>query len=472
MQNFTKTIINAIQSWTKGKIKDSVADWNQNDASADNYVKNRTHYEEEVQNVILSEQTIEGFAVMQEPIYAVQNVFYIVPELNKTYTVIWDGIAYDVQLQAADSVDYLGNENYVYMQGGGNIPFALIFAGGNIFVVTESTATSHTISITTPETIVHKLDTKYLPDEIDEINEDVEILQNNINIVSANLTAEITAREEADATKMNVTNPVGAGSFSMNRKPGTQIGDYASTLGYNTTASGNRSHAAGEETIASRVAHNVIGRYNQLDSAFRYIDTYEPVTTSVSSSREKTYCGDYIHIVGNGTSNSARSNAHTLDWQGNAWYSGDVYVGSTSGTNRDEGSVKLATVKDINAPQPFFTLTDSTTNYEYIIRIQNGNITSTCKASSLAVTTLPTKTTYTVGETVDLTDMVVTLTRQDGSTEEVNNYTYTEPNMSAAGTVEITVSYVEAGETYSAVFSVTVSEATSASETTTEEAAE
>ena len=51
----------------------------------------------------------------------------------------------------------------------------------------------------------------------------------------------------------------------------------------------------------------------------------------------------YAHIVGNGIGENSRSNAHTLDWNGNAWFQGDVYVGSTSGTNKDEGSVKLAT---------------------------------------------------------------------------------------------------------------------------------
>jgi len=45
VQNFMKTIISAVQTWTKGKIKDSTADWNQNDSSADNYVKNRTHWD-------------------------------------------------------------------------------------------------------------------------------------------------------------------------------------------------------------------------------------------------------------------------------------------------------------------------------------------------------------------------------------------------------------------------------------------
>jgi hypothetical protein len=59
--------------------------------------------------------------------------------------------------------------------------------------------------------------------------------------------------------------------------------------------------------------------------------------------------GDYIHIVGNGTSDTARSNAHTLDWDGNAWYSGDVYVGSTSGTDKDEGSKKLATEEFVSS---------------------------------------------------------------------------------------------------------------------------
>ena len=32
----------------------------------------------------------------------------------------------------------------------------------------------------------------------------------------------------------------------------------------------------------------------------------------------------YAHIVGNGTSNENRSNAYTLDWDGNAWFAGDI----------------------------------------------------------------------------------------------------------------------------------------------------
>lgn len=71
---------------------------------------------------------------------------------------------------------------------------------------------------------------------------------------------------------------------------------------------------------------------------------YDSLMYSAKDRKEgyKTY-GTYAHIVGNGESDSKRSNAYTLDWEGNAWFAGDVYVHSTSGTNKDEGSVRLAT---------------------------------------------------------------------------------------------------------------------------------
>ena len=34
--------------------------------------------------------------------------------------------------------------------------------------------------------------------------------------------------------------------------------------------------------------------------------------------------------MGNGSNNSNRSNAHTLDWSGNAWYQGNIKTGGTS----------------------------------------------------------------------------------------------------------------------------------------------
>lgn len=95
-------------------------------------------------------------------------------------------------------------------------------------------------------------------------------------------------------------------------------GYYSHAEGQWTAASGDRSHAEGHSTKAQGDIQHVQGKYNIAD------------TTSA-------------HIIGNGDSDN-RSNAHTLDWQGNAWFAGDVYTGSTSGKNKDDGSVKLPVV--------------------------------------------------------------------------------------------------------------------------------
>jgi hypothetical protein len=95
--------------------------------------------------------------------------------------------------------------------------------------------------------------------------------------------------------------------------------------GLATTAKSNYSHSEGKHTVASSPAQHVEGAANIEDAN-----------------------STYIHIAGNGDF-GAPSNAYTLDWSGNAWYSGDVYVGSTSGVNKDEGSKKLLTEEDVLA---------------------------------------------------------------------------------------------------------------------------
>lgn len=104
-------------------------------------------------------------------------------------------------------------------------------------------------------------------------------------------------------------------------------GECSHAEGCSSVASGAVSHAEGFNTTAQRRSQHVEGEYNVLDTTGADVDAK----------------GDYIHIAGNGTSISNQSNAHTLDWSGNAWFAGDVYVGSTSGTHKDAGSKKLAT---------------------------------------------------------------------------------------------------------------------------------
>jgi len=72
------------------------------------------------------------------------------------------------------------------------------------------------------------------------------------------------------------------------------------------TANADSSHAEGYGCRAYSECQHAQGKYN------------------VSDAQNK-----YAHIVGNGTA-SERSNAHTLDWDGNAWFKGKVVVGGES----------------------------------------------------------------------------------------------------------------------------------------------
>lgn len=71
-----------------------------------------------------------------------------------------------------------------------------------------------------------------------------------------------------------------------------------------TTAAGKYSMSEGKGTIARADCQHVQGKYNIPD-----VD------------------GIYAFIIGNGISMTMLSNAHTVDWDGNAWYAGDVYTG-------------------------------------------------------------------------------------------------------------------------------------------------
>lgn len=131
--------------------------------------------------------------------------------------------------------------------------------------------------------------------------------------------------------------------------------------GYQTTASGDNSHAEGNDTKASGFAAHAEGSHTVASNIYSHAEGIDTKATGPYSHAEgestvasgidqhvqgrrniKDENDKYAHIVGNGNSTKA-SNAYTLDWEGNAWFAGDVYVHSTSGTNKDDGSVRLAT---------------------------------------------------------------------------------------------------------------------------------
>ena len=145
-------------------------------------------------------------------------------------------------------------------------------------------------------------------------------------------------------------------------------GSAAHAEGFNTRveAGSNHSHTEGRATTANHKSQHVQGEYNIADDS-----------TAAANAR-----GNYAHIVGNGTSDSARSNAHTLDWSGNAWFAGDVYVGSTSGTNKDEGSQKLVNSNEVlsaieNASETYFATQGSFESNDFTVS-EASSLSSMC----------------------------------------------------------------------------------------------
>ena len=117
----------------------------------------------------------------------------------------------------------------------------------------------------------------------------------------------------------------------------TRVTAYAGHAeGYNTLASGMTAHAEGSGTQATaEYAHAegkatiAQGRAQHVEGEFNLIDT----EATKPSDR-----GKYIHIAGNGTSDTARSNAYTLDWDGNGRFAGNVTVGKAT-TDEDDDLV-------------------------------------------------------------------------------------------------------------------------------------
>ena len=76
--------------------------------------------------------------------------------------------------------------------------------------------------------------------------------------------------------------------------------------------------------------------------------------------------------------------------------------------------------------------------------------------SSISIDSMPTKTTYNVGETFSSAGLVVRAHYSDSSSAVVTPTSISSPDMSSAGSKTVTVSYIEGGVTKTTTFSITV----------------
>ncbi len=164
--------------------------------------------------------------------------------------------------------------------------------------------------------------------------------------------------------KLDKNDPTGTGKLSINRASGSTVGNYSVAIGYGNTASGNVSHAEnrattasgdyshaegysttasgtgchseGYTTTASGSASHSEGRNTTASGDYSHAEGFGTIAnhksqhvfgeynTADASTAAATVRGNYVEIVGKGSSDANRSNARTLDWNGNETIAGTL----------------------------------------------------------------------------------------------------------------------------------------------------
>ena len=137
------------------------SDWNQNDPTALDYIKNRPFYEETSEVVMLPETSFE--CVSGTPQIIISNSSPYTFEVGQDYTVTFDGetdthTAIRVNVGAA-----LTNTSFEDINAGNGWGIQML-NGQCVFVTADpSLVGAHTISISGPVTKLHRIDSKYMP---------------------------------------------------------------------------------------------------------------------------------------------------------------------------------------------------------------------------------------------------------------------------------------------------------------------
>ena len=335
------------------------SDWNVNDPADPAYIKNRICYKtgRKVAETVLPQTTAE-FS---------ENGDYMecaVEMTGEPLTVIWDGVAYPDAYHTFEGNEYLGN---LGIGGGPDTGEPFFYHPLESFWITTASGTTHTIEITKEVDEVVPMPEEYFPPEIKtKISNMVgskytgggEIFNHPNNKAPgpfAHAEGIETTAEGGYSHAEGSNNTTNGQSAHAEGQQNVASGEYSHVEGILNSASGEASHAEGEYTIAS-------GRYSHAEG---YVTTAAGENQHVQGKYNiPDPNSKYADIVGNGEGNANRSNAYTLDWEGNGWYQRMVGVGKNGSrpaaalgptgvviTSSTPGSVKqfMITVDDTGA---------------------------------------------------------------------------------------------------------------------------
>lgn len=241
--------------------------------------------------------------------------------------------------------------------------------------------------------------------QLDSNKQDILTAGNNITISKDESTGKTTISSSSDSSGnyLSNENPNGTGSLSINRNEDNTIGSRSVALGSNCTASGyvsfsaglncnatnmyshaegcnttcdgsmshsegaytqasmTGSHAEGYETKALSNGCHSEGGYTEASAEYSHVEGYHTKATTSYQHVQGRYNEidtdrKYAHIIGNGSYEDDRKNIHTVDWNGNAMYLGNVKMNGIIMEDKTTGTEYLVTI-DNGA----FVMTDAST---------------------------------------------------------------------------------------------------------------
>lgn len=157
------TAHNAAGEQIVGTFEQAQSDWNQNDETAVDYVKNRPFYTKNPVETVLVEESTVSFAEAHEGIYGAEILPMLLATAGETYTVYWDGTAYECICVNYTGYPVLGNLSIAFGGSDTGEPFVIMMSNEYIVIYTTDASASHTFSISKVLQEIVKIDTKYLP---------------------------------------------------------------------------------------------------------------------------------------------------------------------------------------------------------------------------------------------------------------------------------------------------------------------
>lgn len=202
------------------KMKSFRGNWEQNDPTADDYIKNRPFYSE-VKEITIIDTIVNFDNSSSNMVSSGPTIYQAIIEdssvksfkIGETYTVIWDDQTYECVAQDISGIGAIGNASLIgYMGSAGyedtGEPFLIGAEQGYGYIVFSTENGNHTLIVKTITEVIKKLDNKFIdmPDDI-VTDEDLQELNNSINEMYSNVESAINEIDSnMESTYNSITN--------------------------------------------------------------------------------------------------------------------------------------------------------------------------------------------------------------------------------------------------------------------------